>query len=150
MAPAADMPKEGALDEQPINFVVFSGTDDKLQALAVMTAGAAALGKQVNIFLQYWGLDAFSKARIDADHGLAPEAGAEGRAKVDALAAAGQASWAETLRQAKDLGEVDIQACSLSMDILGLEESDLDPLVDGLEGVTAFYLNAGDGQIVFI
>ncbi len=138
------------MDEQPINLVVFSGTDDKLQALAVMTAGAAALGKQVNIFLQYWGLDAFSKAKIDADHGLAPEAGAEGRAKVDALAAAGQASWAETLRQAKELGEVDIQACSLSMDILGLEESDLDPLVDGLEGVTAFYLNAGDGQIVFI
>jgi peroxiredoxin family protein len=150
MAPAESSPKEGALEEQPINFVVFSGTDDKLQALAVMTAGAAALGKQVNIFLQYWGLDAFSKAKIDADHGLAPEAGAEGRAKVDALAAAGQASWAETLRQAKELGEVDIQACSLSMDILGLEESDLDPLVDGLEGVTAFYLNAGDGQIVFI
>jgi peroxiredoxin family protein len=138
------------LDEQPINFVVFSGTDDKLQALAVMTAGAAALGKQVNIFLQYWGLDAFSKTSIDGDHGLAPEAGAEGRAKVDALAAAGQASWAETLRQAKELGEVDIQACSLSMDVLGLEESDLDPLVDGVEGVTAFYLNAGDGQIVFI
>jgi peroxiredoxin family protein len=138
------------MDEQPINFVVFSGTDDKLQALAVMTAGAAALGKKVNIFLQYWALDAFTKAKIGADHGLAPEAGPEGRAKVDALAAAGQASWAETLRQAKDLGEVDIQACSLSMDILALEESDLDPLVDGLEGVTAFYLNAGDGQIVFI
>ncbi len=150
MSPESISPKESALDEQPINFVVFSGTDDKLQALAVMTAGAAALGKKVNIFLQYWGLDAFSKARIEADHGLAPEAGAEGRAKVDALAAAGQASWAETLRQAKELGEVDIQACSLSMDILGLEESDLDPLVDGLEGVTAFYLNAGDGQIVFI
>ena len=27
---------------------------------------------------------------------------------------------------------------------------DLDPLVDGVEGVTAFYLNAGDGQILFI
>ena len=51
---------------------------------------------------------------------------------------------------AKELGGVDIQACSLSMDVLGLEESDLDPLVDGMEGVTAFYLNAGDGQIVFI
>jgi peroxiredoxin family protein len=36
------------------------------------------------------------------------------------------------------------------MDVLALEESDLDPLVDGVEGVTAFYLNAGDGQIVFI
>jgi peroxiredoxin family protein len=138
------------MDEQPVNFVVFSGTDDKLQALAVMTAGAAALGKQVNIFLQYWGLEAFSKARIEADLGLAPEAGAAGKAKVEAAAKAGQASWADTLRQAKELGEVDIQACSLSMDVLGLEESDLDPLVDGVEGVTAFYLNAGQGQIVFI
>jgi peroxiredoxin family protein len=136
--------------DEPINFVVFSGTDDKLQALAVMAAGAAALGKPVNVFLQYWGLDAFTKAKIERDHGLAPEAGPEGRAKVDALAKAGQASWADTLRMAKELGQVDIQACSLSMDLLGLEESDLDPLVDGTEGVTAFYLNAGDGQIVFI
>jgi peroxiredoxin family protein len=69
---------------------------------------------------------------------------------VDALAKAGQASWADTLRMAKELGAVDIQACSLSMDLLHLEESDLDPLVDGVEGVTAFYLNAGEGQIVFI
>jgi len=136
--------------DESINFVAFSGTDDKLQALAVMTAGAAALGKPVNIFLQYWALDAFSKAKIDADHGLVPEAGAEGRAKVDAITKAGQASWADTLRMAKELGGVDIQACSLSMDVLGLEESDLDPLVDGTEGVTAFYLNAGEGQIVFI
>jgi peroxiredoxin family protein len=136
--------------DEPINFVAFSGTDDKLQALAVMTAGAAALGQQVNIFLQYWALDSFSKAKIGLDHGLAPEAGAEGRAKVDAITKAGQASWADTLRMAKELGGVDIQACSLSMDVLGLEEGDLDPLVDGVEGVTAFYLSAGDGRIVFI
>ena len=69
---------------------------------------------------------------------------------MDALARAGQAPWAETLRQAKGLGGVDIQACSLSMDLLRLESSDLDPLVDGVEGVTSFYLNAGSGQIVFI
>jgi peroxiredoxin family protein len=136
--------------DESINLVVFSGTDDKLQAVAVLAAGAAALGKPVNLFLQYWALDAFTKAKIERDHGLAPEAGADGRAAVDALAMAGQAPWAETLRQAKELGQVDIQACSLSMDLLNLEESDLDPLVDGVEGVTAFYLNAGEGQIVFI
>ncbi len=136
--------------DESLNLVVFSGTDDKLQAVAVLAAGAAALGKPVNLFLQYWALDAFTKAKIDRDHGLAPEAGAEGRAAVDALARAGQAPWAETLRQAKEIGGVDIQACSLSMDLLALEESDLDPLVDGVEGVTAFYLNAGEGQIVFI
>lgn len=130
--------------------VLFSGTDDKLNAAAVLTAGAAALGRPVHLFLQYWALDAFRKDRIEADHGLAPEAGAEGRAAVDALREAGQSSWAETLRQAKELGEVEIQACSLSMDLLRIEESDLDPLVDGVEGVTAFHLAAGDGQIVFI
>jgi peroxiredoxin family protein len=136
--------------DEPLNLVLFSGTDDKLQAAAILTAGAAALGKPVNVFLQYWALDAFTKAKIDADHGLAPEAGPEGRTAVDALLKAGQATWAETLRQAKDLGSVDIQACSLSMDLLHLEAEDLDSLVDGVEGVTAFYLNAGEGQVVFI
>jgi peroxiredoxin family protein len=136
--------------DESLNLVVFSGTDDKLQAAAVLTAGAAALGKPVNLFLQYWALDAFRADRIDRDHGLAPEAGEAGRAAVDALRRAGQASWADTLRQAKELGGVDIEACSLSMDLLHLEQSDLDPLVEGVEGVTAFYLNAGEGQIVFI
>ncbi|HSO29183.1 MAG TPA: DsrE/DsrF/DrsH-like family protein [Candidatus Sulfomarinibacteraceae bacterium] len=136
--------------DEPINLVLFSGTDDKLQAAAVLAAGAAALGRPVNVFLQYWALDAFRRERIDRDHGLAPEAGSEGRRHVDALRTAGQASWAETLRQAKDLGAVDIQACSLSMDLLGIEQEDLDSLVDGVEGVTAFYLNAGEGQVVFI
>jgi peroxiredoxin family protein len=136
--------------DEPLNLVVFSGTDDKLQAVAVLTAGAAALGRPVNLFLQYWALDAFRADRIDRDHGLAPEAGVAGRAAVDALRAAGQASWADTLRQAKELGGVDIEACSLSMDLLHLDQADLDPLVDGVEGVTAFYLNAAEGQLVFI
>ena len=95
-------------------------------------------------------LDAFRRERIDRDHGLAPEAGVEGRAHVEALREAGQVSWAETFRQAKELGTVDIQACSLSMDLLGIEEANLDSLVDGVEGVTAFYLNAGEGNVVFI
>ena len=136
--------------DEPLNLVLFSGTDDKLQAAAVLTAGAAALGKPVNVFLQYWALDAFRADRIRADHGLVPEAGREGREAVDRLRAAGQASWSDTLRQAKELGGVDIQACSLSMDLLQLQPSDLDPLVDGVEGVTAFYLSAGVGQVVFI
>ncbi len=136
--------------EEPLSLVLFSGTDDRLQAAAVLVAGAAALGRPVNVFLQYWALDAFRADRIAADHGLAPEAGPAGRAAVDAFRKAGQASWAETLRQAKEIGRVDIEACSLSMDLLDLEPTDLDPLVDGVEGVASFYLQAGDGQIVFI
>jgi peroxiredoxin family protein len=136
--------------DETISIVLFSGTDDKLQAAALLTAGAAALGRPVKIFLQYWALDAFRADRITTDHGLAPEAGEAGVAAVTAAARAGQAHWAETLRTAKEIGQVDIQACSLSMDILKLEQSDLDPIVDGVEGVAAFYINAGDGQIIFI
>jgi len=136
--------------EQPLNLVLFSGTDDKLNAAAVLTAGAAALGRPVHLFLQYWALDAFRADRIGREHGLAPEAGEAGRHAVESLRSAGQASWAETLRTAKELGDVDIEACSLSMDLLHIEQTDLDPLVDGVEGVTAFFLNAEQGAVVFI
>jgi peroxiredoxin family protein len=135
---------------EPLNLVLFSGTDDRLTAAAVLSAGAAALGRPVHVSLQYWALDAFRADRIEADHGLAPEAGEAGHIAVDALRAAGQASWADTFRQAKELGGIDIQACSLSMDLLHLAPADLDPLVDGVEGVTAFHIEAGDGPVVFI
>jgi peroxiredoxin family protein len=138
------------MDDMPLAIVLFSGTDDKLNAAAVMASGAAALGRPVHIFLQYWGLEAFRADRIRNDHGLAGEAGAEGKAAVDALRAAGQSPWDETLAMAKELGGVEIQACSLSMDLLRIGPDDLDELVDGTEGVTAFYLAAGEGQILFI
>ncbi len=138
------------MDDQTLALVLFSGTDDKLNAAAVMAAGATALGRPVHIFLQYWALEAFRADRIKDDHGLAAEAGTEGKVAVEALRANGQAPWYETLAMAKELGGLEIQACSLSMDLLRIDESDLDPLVDGVEGVTAFYLNAGDGQLMFI
>src|SRR6478672_11480489 len=102
--------------DQPLNLVLFSGTDDKLQAAAVLAAGAAALGRPVHVFLQYWALDAFRADRAEAHLPLAPEAGAAGEAAVERMRAAGQQSWAQTMRDAKDIGDVDIQACSLSMD----------------------------------
>jgi peroxiredoxin family protein len=136
--------------DETVSIVLFSGTDDKLMAASVLAAGAAALGKPVHVFLQYWALDAFRAGRMTADHGLAPEAGSAGRTVVDEAARAGVVHWSENFKAAKELGEVDIQACSLSMDVLRLKQSDLDSLVDGVQGVAAFYINAGEGQIVFI
>jgi peroxiredoxin family protein len=53
------------------------------------------------------------------------------------------------LAQAKELGDVRLHACSLSLDMLGLTKDDLDPMVDDVEGITAFMI-AADGQLVFI
>lgn len=132
--------------DESLSLVLFSGTDDKLNAAAVLTAGAAAMGRKVNIFLQYWALDAFRADRILKDHGVAPEAGREG---AELFQRHGGQHWSEILRQAKDIGEVDIQACSLSMEMFGLEVGDLDPLVDGQEGVAGFFMHA-DGPVTFI
>ncbi|HET8527193.1 MAG TPA: DsrE/DsrF/DrsH-like family protein [Actinomycetota bacterium] len=132
--------------DDSLSLVLFSGTDDKLNAAAVLTAGAAAMGRKVHIFLQYWALDAFRADRILKDHGVAPEAGPDG---AELLQRHGGQHWSEILRQAKDIGEVDIQACSLSMEMFGLKVADLDPLVDGQEGVAGFFLHA-DGPVTFI
>jgi peroxiredoxin family protein len=134
-------------EEKPLSVVLFSGTDDKLTAAAVLTVGAAAMGRPVNLFLQYYALDAFRTGNVHADHALSPEATA-GQAPV-VRAHPGQ-HWSDLLQQAKEIGAVNIQACALSMDMFHLKEADLDPLVDGVEGVAAFMAAASDGQVVFI
>jgi len=129
-----------------LSLVVFSGTDDKLQATAVLVAGAAAMGRPVNVFLQYWALDAFRIDRIRKDHGAAPEAGDEGLA---AMQRHGGQHWADTLAQAKDIGEVAIHACALSVEMFGITKDDLDPLVDDIRGVAAFMADVDDA-VAFI
>jgi len=133
--------------ENPLSLVLFSGTDDKLTAAAVLAVGAAAMGRRVNVFLQYYALDAFRAGKVCADHGLSKEATDEQTPSVRSHK--GQ-HWSELLRQAKEVGEVDIQACALSMDMYGIGRDDLDVLVDGVEGVAAFMASASDGQVVFI
>lgn len=133
--------------DKPISLVLFSGTDDKLNAAAVLAVGAAAMGKPVNVFLQYYALNAFRADSITSDHGLSCQVSADQWSEIRSHP--GQ-HWSELFRQAKELGPVGIQACALSMDMFHLKRADLDPLVDGVEGVAAFMASVSDGQIVFI
>jgi peroxiredoxin family protein len=133
--------------EKPLSLVLFSGTDDKLTAASVLAVGAAVMGRPVNLFLQYYALDAFRAGRVCSDHALSPEVTAE---QAPAVRAHPGQHWSELLKQAKDVGEVNIQACALSMDMFHLKQADLDPLVDGVEGVAAFIASASEGQVLFI
>jgi peroxiredoxin family protein len=134
------------MDDSTFSLVVFSGTDDKLNAAAVLAVGAAAMGRKVNVFLQYWALDAFRADGILKDRGVAPEAGVEGATLVRQHPGA---HWSELFRQSKEIGDVGIHACSLSMEMFGFEVADLDPLVDDQEGVAAFFADV-DGPVTFI
>jgi peroxiredoxin family protein len=135
--------------ETTLSLVLFSGTDDRLGAAAILAVGAAAMGRPVNVFLQYWAVDAFRKERVTADHGVAPEAGPAGAALVRA-SQTGERHWSELFRQAKDIGDVKIHACALSMELFTVTKEDLDPLVDDVEGVAAFMSDATSGPITFI
>jgi peroxiredoxin family protein len=129
----------------PLSIVLFSGTDDKLHAAATLIAGAAVMGRPVNCLLQFWALDAFRAERIGGGGRLACEAAPGARTDTAAL------PWVDTFRMAKELGEVQIRACSGSLDYLHLDVTELDPMVDGAAGVAAFMADAGDdSSITFI
>jgi len=132
--------------EETLSLVLFSGTDDKLQAAAVLAVGAAAMERKVNIFLQYWALDAFRADRVLKDHGVSPEAGEDG---LRAMQDQGKTHWSELFRQAKVIGDVQIRACSDSMEMFHLTLDNLDPMVDEIWGVASFFMEA-DGGVTFI
>jgi peroxiredoxin family protein len=131
-----------------LNLVLFSGTADKLHAAATLAAGAAAMDRPVNILLQYWALDAFRTERLAESHGLAWDATAEGTSRP--VNGTKSIQWLETFRMAKELGEVTVLACSGSLDVLGIDVTTLDPIVDSSGGIATFLMAAEDGQIVFI
>jgi len=131
-----------------LSLVLFSGTADKLHAAATIAAGAAAMDRPVNILLMYWALDAFRAEQIGMENGLAFDA-RRPRAS-EPVSGVGAIPWLETLRQAKELGDVTVYACSGSLETLGIDATRLDPLVDGSGGIASFLMAAADGQVLFI
>jgi peroxiredoxin family protein len=131
-----------------LSIVLFSGTQDKLHAAGTIAAGAAAMGRPVSILLMYWALDAFRADRITQNHGLAYDAD---RPRPDEpVQPPSDIPWLETFRQAKELGDVTVLACSGSLATLGIDATTLDPLVDSSGGIASFLMGAEGGQILFI
>jgi len=131
-----------------LSLVLFSGTDDKLMAAATLAAGAAAMDRPVNVLLMFWALDAFRADRIATNHGLAYDA-ARPR-PTEPVENVGALPWLETFRQAKEIGEMTIRACSGSLDTLGLDPTELDPIVDSAGGIASFLMESEGSQILFI
>lgn len=131
-----------------LSIVLFSGTEDKLHAAATLAVGAVAMDRPVNVLLMYWALDAFRADRIAKDHGLAYDA-ARPRFN-EPVERVGDIPWLETFRQAKEIGEMTILACSGSLEVLGIDVTTLDPLVDSSGGIATFLMAAEGGQVLFI
>lgn len=142
--------------------VVFSGDMDKVMAAFIIANGAAAMGKKVTMFFTFWGLAALrkrpapkvSKGLIEHAFGIMLPKGVAhmGISKWNMGGMGGaMMRWVmkqknvDTLQDLMDTAMkngVTIQACSMSMDVMGIKEEEL---IDGIEIVgVGTYLGAAE------
>lgn len=127
--------------------IVFSGTVDKLYPVSILASGAVAMGMDVEIFITFWGLNAFRKDQIKQNTKISKDFEEMGEAMMKMMQAKNVPSWYDILKQAKSVGNVKIHACSMTMDLMGMTKEHLDDIVDDVVGVGSFIDIAKDSKI---
>jgi peroxiredoxin family protein len=150
-----------------VTIVAFSGDLDKLLAAFMIATGAAASGKQVNMFFTFWGLKLLQQTKIKPKglnflqkmFAFMVKPGAEKRS-ISKLNMAGMGSMMlkklmkrsrvpslkEMIATAKNLG-VKFTACTTSMGVMGITKETLIPEVDNIAGVTSFLADAEKSSV---
>ncbi|NMM65765.1 FAD-dependent oxidoreductase [Clostridium sp. P21] len=146
--------------------VVFSGDLDKALASFIIANGAAAMGKKVTMFFTFWGLNilrkhekvSVSKGFMDSMFGFMMPRGAK-RLKLSKMNMLGMgtkmmqmvmknknvSSLDELIKSAIDSG-IEIVACQMSMDVMGLKQEEL---IDGVKiGGVGYYLGEAEDSNV--
>ncbi|MBE9391580.1 DsrE/DsrF/DrsH-like family protein [Fervidicoccus fontis] len=115
---------------------VFSGSIDRLTGLAMLVSGAVAMGYEVELFLQLWGVYAFKKDIVKKNMNFsefqdkAPEV-------AKRLQELNVPSWFDIIKEAKENGSVKIYACSAAASIWNVKKEDLE-LVDDIIGAATW------------
>ncbi|MDA8154776.1 MAG: DsrE/DsrF/DrsH-like family protein [Acidithiobacillus sp.] len=120
--------------------ICLSGQREKLQFAAMTASVAAVSGTEVSVFASMNAFPFFIR-------GHDKEAPAEGH-MGEILAQKHIPSFYQIFEQAVDLGDAKIYACSMAMDILGIQKAELEPIVSGLMGLTKFLSDAEGAQIL--
>jgi peroxiredoxin family protein len=150
-----------------VTIVAFSGDLDKLLAAFIIATGAAASGKQVNMFFTFWGLKLLQQTGkkpkglnwIQKMFAVMVKPGAEKRS-ISKLNMVGMGSMMlkklmkrsrvpslkEMMATAKSLG-IKFTACTTSMGVMGITKETLIPEVDNIAGVTSFLADAEQSSI---
>lgn len=130
-----------------MSIILFSGTVDKLMAASILTTGAAAMGMEVEIFLTTWGLEAFRRGAHATNTRVSADFADYGPAMMEAIQSKKAPSWMDNILGAREIGDVKILACSMTMELYGIKKDDLEPIVDEVTGVATFVERAKEGQI---
>ena len=133
--------------EDRMSIIVFSGTVDKLMAASILATGGAAMGLEVELFLTTWGLEAFRKDGYKTNMKVSKDFEEYGPVMMEQMMAKKVPSWMENLTGAREIGEVKIYACSMTMELFDMKLEDLEPIVDEVTGVATFVERAKDGKV---
>jgi peroxiredoxin family protein len=130
-----------------MSIVLFSGTVDKLLAASILATGAAAMDMEVDLFLTTWGIEAFRKGAYKTNTRVSRDFEEYGSVMRELMAAKKAPTWWENLQGAREIGDVHIAACSMTMELFGLTLNDLEPIVDEVTGVATFMERARDSKV---
>jgi peroxiredoxin family protein len=130
-----------------MSLVVFSGTVDKLMAAATLTTGAAAMDVEVELFLTFWALEAFKVGAKARPPRITKEFEDYGPVMMELMQAKNVPHWLDTIRAAREIGNVKVYACSMTMELFGMQKEDLEDVVDDVIGVATFIDKAKDADI---
>jgi peroxiredoxin family protein len=130
-----------------MSIVLFSGTVDKLLAASILATGAAAMDMEVDLFLTTWGIEAFRKGAYKTNTRVSRDFEEYGSVMRELMAAKKAPSWWENLQGAREIGDVHIAACSMTMELFGLTLNDLEPVVDEVTGVATFMERARESKV---
>lgn len=137
-------------DKDKFSIVLFSGTVDKLVAAATLVSGAAAMEKQVSLFLTFWGVVAFRKDDWKTNRRFSKDFEDYAGPAMEMMQAKNVPPWMETLQSAMELGNVTIKACSATMELFNIKLEDLEPVVSEVTGVATFVEDCAGGTTLFI
>jgi peroxiredoxin family protein len=130
-----------------MSIVLFSGTVDKLLAASILATGAAAMDMEVDLFLTTWGIEAFRKGAYKTNTRVSRDFEEYGSVMRELMAAKKAPTWWKNLQGAKEIGDVHIAACSMTMELFGLTLNDLEPVVDEVTGVATFMERARESKV---
>ena len=147
--PEAESNLESA-SKNKLAIVLFSGTVDKLMPVGILASAAATLGMQVDIFATFWGLNAFRKDAIKTNMKFSKDFEEMAGPMMQLMQAKHVSSWYESLKQAKEMGNIKIHACTMTYGLMDMKMEDLDPIVDDTIGAVSFLELAKDAVTLFI
>lgn len=154
------------INQDKTTMIVFSGDLDKAIASFIIANGAAAMGQKVTMFFTFWGLNILRKEQyVPVKKGFlekmfawmmprGPEKLGISKMNFGGIGAKmmkyimkkkNVATLAELVQLAKDL-DIEMIACAMSMEVLGIKEEEL---VDGLKyaGVATYLAEADQSKI---